>query len=87
MHMVMFTSAEGRAGYHATESLEEAVKFVEHLTNSEGVSDAKVYRMTEVPLEVKAVYRVEVAGAPAPAPSDGSQSDLAAPSPSAAYIP
>lgn len=63
MHIVVFTSPEGRPGYHQTESLEEAVKFIEHVCNSEGVSDAKVYRMSEVPIEVKAVYRVEVAGA------------------------
>jgi hypothetical protein len=75
MHIVVFASAEGKPSYHQTESLEEAVKFVEHLTNSEGVSNAKVYRMTEVALEVKAVYRVEVAGTAA-TPTDGSIRDV-----------
>lgn len=75
MHIVTFSSAEGKPGFHQTDSLEEAVKFVEHLTNSESVSDAKVYRMTEVPLEVKAVYRVEVAGSAA-TPTDGSIRDV-----------
>lgn len=70
MHMVVFTTAEGRPGYYQSESLEDAVKFVERVTNSEGVSDARLYRMSEIPLEVKAVYRVEVAGGPA-ASSDG----------------
>lgn len=65
MHMVMFTSAEGKAATHQTEGLEEAVKFVEHIRNSEGVSDAKLYRLTEIPMEVKAYYKVEL-GTPAP---------------------
>ena len=60
MHMVMFTSAEGKAATHQTESLEGAVKFVEHIRNSEGVSDAKLYRLTEIPMEVKAYYKVEL---------------------------
>jgi hypothetical protein len=64
MHMVVFTTAEGKTAYHPTESLEDAVKFVERVTNSEGVSDARVFQMTEIPLEVKAIYKVEVAGVP-----------------------
>lgn len=67
MHMVMFTSAEGKAATHQTEGLEEAVKFVEHIRNSEGVSDARLYRLTEIPMEVKAYYKVEL-GTSAAAP-------------------
>lgn len=82
MHMVVFTTAEGRPGYYQSESLEEAVRFVERVTNSEGVSDARLYRMTEIPLEVKAVYRVEVAGAQVER-ADG-RSEAAAPASGAA---
>lgn len=62
MYMVVFTTAQGRPGYHQSEELEEAVRFIEHLRNSESVDDAKLYRMSEVPLEVKAYYKVEIAG-------------------------
>lgn len=68
MHMVMFTSAEGKAATHQTESLEEAVRFVEHIRNSEGVSDAKLYRLTEIPMEVKAYYKVELGSSASPQP-------------------
>ena len=67
-HLVTFTSVEGKKGYHHCEELGDAVRFVERLRNNEGVSDAQVFRMEEVPLEVKTYFRVEVAGAsPAPA--------------------
>lgn len=66
--LVNFRSAEGKPGYHPTESLEEAVRFVEHLRNQDHVVDARVWRLHEVPLEVKTYYRVEVAPAEAPAP-------------------
>ena len=68
--MVNFRSAEGKPGYHQTDSLEEAVRFVEHLRNQEEVSDARVWRLQEVPLEVKTYYKVVVpAGVPTPAPA------------------
>jgi hypothetical protein len=61
--MVNFRSAEGKLGYHPTESLEEAIRFVEHLRNQEHVVDARVWRLQEVPLEVKTYYKVEIAPA------------------------
>lgn len=74
MFMVMFTSAEGNPAQHAAETLDEAVSFVERLRNTEGVTDMRLYRMTEIPLEVKAYYKVEVgAESASPAtPSNGS---------------
>lgn len=74
--MVNFRSAEGKQGYHPTDSLEEAIRFVEHLRNQEHVADARVWRLQEIPLEVKTYYKVEVVapGAepapPAPRPVD-----------------
>ena len=68
--LVNFRSAEGKPGYHPADTLEEAVRFVEHLRNQEQVTDARVWRLQEVPLEVKTYYKVVVpAGAPAPAPA------------------
>ena len=79
MHLVMFTSAEGKAATHQADSLEEALKFVEHIHNVEGVSDARLFRMSEVPLEVKAYYKVELASAP-----DLQTNGAAAPAPAVA---
>ncbi|HVF06046.1 MAG TPA: hypothetical protein VNA20_14490 [Frankiaceae bacterium] len=67
-HVVFFTGSGG-AQFRRTQSLEEAVRVVEHLRNVEGVEDAKVYALSEVALAFKTVYRVEVqAGEGAPAP-------------------
>ena len=70
-HMVIYRSADGKPGYHQVEALDEAVRFVEHLRNSEGVNDSRIFAMSEVPIEFKTYYRVEVAvgeeSAPAPA--------------------
>ena len=66
-YMVNFRSAEGKPGYHPTDTLEEAVRFVEHLRNQERVADARVWRLQEVPLEVRTYYKVEVVAAAAPA--------------------
>lgn len=71
-HMVMFRSAEGKPGYHPTESLDEAIVFVEHLRNQEQVADARIFRMEEVPIAVKTYYKVEVSSVPsgnAPSPT------------------
>lgn len=64
-HVVFFTGADGAAQHRRTSSLEEAVRVVEHLRNVEGVEDARVYALAEVPLAFKTVYRVEVQGMPA----------------------
>jgi hypothetical protein len=58
--MVMFRSTEGKPGYHQAESLDDAVKFVERLRNQEQVTEARIFRMQEVPIEFKTYYRVEV---------------------------
>ena len=62
-HMVMFRSAEGKPGYHQTEALDDAIKFVERLRNTENVTEARIFRMQEVPIEFKTYYRVEVGAA------------------------
>jgi hypothetical protein len=61
-HMVIFRSMDGKPGYHQAEALEEAVRFVERLRNSEQVTEARIFRMQEVPIEYKTYYKVEIAG-------------------------
>lgn len=61
-HVVFFTGADGAAQHRRTQTLDEAVRFVEHLRNEAGVEDARVFSLVEVPLAFKAVYRVEVPG-------------------------
>lgn len=69
-HMVIFRSSEGKAGYHQAEGLDEAVRFVERLRNSENVEQARIFKMEEVSFEYRPYFRVEVgAGSPAPAPA------------------
>lgn len=81
-HMVIFRNSEGKSGNHMTESLEDAVRFVEHLRNNEQVTDARVFRMQEVPLEFKVMYKVEINDLPGAAASGGDAS--AGPAPAAA---
>ena len=73
-HVVFFTGPDGAALFRRTPSLQEAVRFVEHLRNVEGVEDSRVFSLTEVPLAFKTVYRVEIPGqaddvVPAPVPA------------------
>ena len=65
-HMVIFRDAEGRPGYHQSEALEDAVRFVEHLRNEQEVSETRVFSMQEVPLEFKSYWRVSPVPAAAP---------------------
>lgn len=78
-HMVVFRTNEGKPGYHLAETLDDAVRFVEDLRNKEQVSDSKVYRLHEVPIEFKVLYKVEVAGAPASSGSDYADATMTAP--------
>ena len=98
-HMVIFRSAEGKPGYHQAETLDEAVRFVEHLRNQEQVPEARIFRMQEVPIEFKTYVRVEVAAhdpaeaapapaaGPVPAPAAGPVPAAPAPAPAAPASP
>lgn len=70
--MVIFRRQDGKPGYHQADGVEDAVRFVEMLRNQEKVSDARIFRMEEVPIEIRTYYKVELAGdepdAPAPPP-------------------
>src|SRR3954452_15377527 len=69
-HMVIFLRTDGKPGYHQADSVDDALRFVEMLRNQEKVTDARIFRMEEVPIEIRTYYKVEVAG---------EQSDTAAP--------
>ena len=63
MFMVIFRGGEGKPGYHQVDTVEDAVRFVERLRNQEQVTNVRVFRLTEVPLEFKTYIKVEVADA------------------------
>src|SRR4051794_342240 len=44
-HVVFFTGADGAAQFRRLPSLEDAVRFVEHLRNVEGVEDPRVFAL------------------------------------------
>lgn len=59
-HMVIFQSSEGIPGYHQTDSLDDAVRFVEGLRNDQDVDHARIFRMEEVPFQFQPYFRVEL---------------------------
>lgn len=81
-HLVRFTSAEGRDGYHNADSLDDALKFVERLRNNEEVDNVRLFRLQEIPIEFKAYYKVELRssdGGAAPPAADADADDVDAP--------
>jgi len=81
-HMVIYRNADGSPAYHQTEALEDAVRFVEHIRNEQGVNDSRLFRMEELQIEFKTYYRVEVAageGGAQPAPESAAAPAAAAP--------
>src|SRR5207248_8444848 len=67
-HMVIFRRPDGKPGYHQADGVDDAVRFVEMLRNQEKVTDARIFRMEEVPIEIRAYYKVEVATEESEAP-------------------
>ena len=65
-HVVFHPGPDGSPAFHRFTSLEDAVRFVEHLRNNEGVSEVSVHALQPVPLAFRAFYKVEV---PADAPA------------------
>jgi len=60
-HVVFHPGPDGTPAFRRFPSLEDAVQFVEHLRNMEGVSEVSVHALSPVPLAFRAYYRVEVA--------------------------
>jgi hypothetical protein len=59
-HVVFFPGPDAAPAFRRFSSLDEAVRFVEHLRNSEGVSEVSVHMLTPVPVAFRAYYKVEV---------------------------
>lgn len=59
-HVVFFPGPDGSPAFRRTGSLEEAVRFVEHLRNVEGVTEVSVHALSAVPLAFRTYVRVEV---------------------------
>jgi hypothetical protein len=59
-HVVFYPSPDGVSGFRRFATLDEAVGFVEHLRNVEGVEDVAVHTLTPVPVAFRAYYKVEV---------------------------
>lgn len=63
-HLIRYRTAEGIDGTHVAQKLDEAVAFVERLRNAEGAGEVRLYRLTEIPIEFKPYYKVEVGAGP-----------------------
>jgi hypothetical protein len=90
-HLVRFTSAEGREGFHSATDLDDALKFVERLRNNEEVGNVRLFRLQEVPIEFKAYYKVEILDGsespPEPAPAEAEAPPPAKPEERDAQVP
>src|SRR5436305_12964471 len=65
-HVVFYPALDGAPAFRRFASLDDAVRFVEHLKNAEGVSEVSVHALSPVPLAFGAYYKVEVPEAAAP---------------------
>src|SRR4051794_38015489 len=59
-HVVFHPGPDGSPAFRRLSSLEDAVRYVEHLRNVEGVNDFSVQALASVPLSSRAYSRVEV---------------------------
>ena len=59
-HVVFYPALDGAPAFRRFASLDDAVRFVEHLRNAEGVSEVSVHALAPVPLSFRAYYKVEV---------------------------
>jgi hypothetical protein len=59
-HVVFFPGPDGAPSFRRLSSLDDAVRFVEHLRNVENVSEVSVHALQSVPLSFRPYYRVEV---------------------------
>src|SRR4051794_27843260 len=82
-HVVFHPGPDGAPAFRRFGSLEEAVRFVEHLRNAEGVSEVSVHALAPLPVAFRAYYKVEVPVDSTPvasAPVDSAPVDVPAPS-------
>ena len=58
--MVTFQTPDGTPGFHQSETLDEAITFVERLRNEQGVHNSRIFRMEELKFDFKPYYKVEI---------------------------
>ena len=78
-YVVNWRGSDGQAGWHPVSDLHEAAAHVEHLRNSEGVGETKIFQLEEVAFEFKQYFRVELAPPVAEEPRRPSRRAEAAP--------
>jgi hypothetical protein len=59
-HVVFHPGPDGAPAFRRLNSREDAVRFVEHLRNVEGVTEVSVHELVPVPVSFRTYYRVEV---------------------------
>ncbi len=59
-YLVIANSATGEPTYREVDDLDAAVGTVEQLRNDEGVEQARICRLEDVPFEFRPYYRVQV---------------------------
>jgi hypothetical protein len=74
-HVVFHPGPDGSPAFRRFPSLDDAVRYVEHLRNIEGVSEVSVHALSPVPLAFRAYYRVEV---PVESPESAAEAPMAA---------
>lgn len=82
-HMVIYRTADGQPGYHQTDELDEAIKYVERLRNGDGVDGARIFRLDEVNFDFRPYFKVEIgpSGEPSTAEPMAAPSLVADPGP------
>jgi hypothetical protein len=68
-HVVFFPGLDGNPAFRRLASRDDALRFVEHLRNVEGVSEVSVHGLSPVPLAFRTYYTVEVPAEPGVAPA------------------
>jgi hypothetical protein len=64
-HVVFFPDLDGSPAFRRVASLEDAIAWVEMLHNVDALADFSVHALSEVPLSVRAVFKVEPTVTPA----------------------
>jgi hypothetical protein len=65
-YVVSWQRPDGQPGWHPAADAQEAAAFVERLRNGEGAEGARIFRLEEVPYELKPYYKVELAAPASP---------------------
>lgn len=74
-HVVFFTDPLGASSFRRFSSREDALRYIEHLRNDEGVEDVSLFAMTQIPLSFRAYVRAEVVDDSVPYARDPESAD------------